>query len=221
MIARLKRLLRAIFGSWLENIENPELILKQNIRDLNDQIPKMNENIAMVRANVLLLENEKSKIAAKHEQFVMRIRAALQANRRDLALNFATTLEEVIENQRTNLEQLEVASVAFERALQVKQAFLKEKERRTREAIAAIRAAEQARWQRRLADAIQDIESGGLAQTHEDMIQRIEEKAAKDKAYLDIAMHSPRETFTIEEEVKKLEANEIVTNMERELGLKE
>ena len=35
--------------------ENPELILEQNIRDMNDQVPRMNESIAMVKANVTLL----------------------------------------------------------------------------------------------------------------------------------------------------------------------
>jgi len=42
--------------------ENPELILEQNIRDLNDQVPRMNESIAMVEGNVTLLEKERPSI---------------------------------------------------------------------------------------------------------------------------------------------------------------
>ena len=39
------------FGFFVSSIEDPELILEQNIRDLNDQVPRMNESIAMVRAS--------------------------------------------------------------------------------------------------------------------------------------------------------------------------
>ena len=37
------------------------MILQQNIRDMNDQVPRMNESIAMVKANVTLLEKEEAK----------------------------------------------------------------------------------------------------------------------------------------------------------------
>ncbi|MCU0702193.1 MAG: PspA/IM30 family protein, partial [Myxococcaceae bacterium] len=52
MWQRFKRAMRSFVGFFVSTIEDPELILEQNIRDLNDQVPKMNESIAMVRANV-------------------------------------------------------------------------------------------------------------------------------------------------------------------------
>ena len=57
MFDRFKRAMRSFFGFFVSSIEDPELILEQNIRDMNDQVPKMNESIAMVRANVTLLEH--------------------------------------------------------------------------------------------------------------------------------------------------------------------
>ena len=61
MWQRFKRAMRSFAGFFVSSIEDPELILEQNVRDLNDQVPKMNESIAMVRANVTLLEKENSK----------------------------------------------------------------------------------------------------------------------------------------------------------------
>ncbi|HYX91189.1 MAG TPA: PspA/IM30 family protein, partial [Myxococcaceae bacterium] len=58
---RFKRAMRSFFGFFVTSIEDPELILEQNIRDMNDQVPKMNESIAMVRANLTLLEKENAK----------------------------------------------------------------------------------------------------------------------------------------------------------------
>jgi phage shock protein A len=61
MWQRLKRVIRSFVGFFISTAENPEIILEQNIRDMNDQVPRMNESIAMVKANVTLLEREEAK----------------------------------------------------------------------------------------------------------------------------------------------------------------
>src|SRR6266852_4234004 len=68
MFKRLRRALRSFICFFVSSIEDPELILEQNIRDLNDQVPKMNESIAMVRANVTLLEKENAKYKQEKER---------------------------------------------------------------------------------------------------------------------------------------------------------
>ena len=65
--------------------ENPELILEQNIRDMNDQVPRMNESIAMVKANVTLLEKEEAKYKNEVADLTAKVKAAIQANRDDIA----------------------------------------------------------------------------------------------------------------------------------------
>ena len=220
MLARIKRLIRAVFGGWIDKLEDPVLILKQNIRDLNDQVPRMNEGIAMIRANLNLLETEYQRYVEKSANLTSRIKAALSASRRDLALNYATTLEEIKESIQANRKQLELATAAYQHALKAKQVFMKEKELRTREAMRAIRAAERAKWQREIAGAMENFEPTGIAQTHEEMVNRVEERAAKDQAYLHVALHTAEaEGIQIDEEIRKLEANEIVADMEREMGM--
>ena len=46
MWARLSRVIRSFVGFFISVAEDPELILQQNIRDMNDQVPRMNESIA-------------------------------------------------------------------------------------------------------------------------------------------------------------------------------
>ena len=48
MWQRIKRIFRSIIGWFVELGEDPVLILKQNIRDLEDQVPALNENLAAV-----------------------------------------------------------------------------------------------------------------------------------------------------------------------------
>ena len=90
---RFRRAMRSFFGFFVSSIEDPELILEQNIRDLNDQVPKMNESIAMVRANVTLLEKENAKYKTEVNELTAKVKAAIQADRDDLAAQYATRLQ--------------------------------------------------------------------------------------------------------------------------------
>ena len=75
MWQRFKRAMRSFVGFFVSTIEDPELILEQNIRDLNDQVPKMNESIAMVRANVTLLEKENAKYKTEVGDLTAKVKA--------------------------------------------------------------------------------------------------------------------------------------------------
>src|SRR2546422_6632625 len=92
---RLTRALRSFVGFFISVAENPELILEQNIRDMNDQVPRMNESIAMVKANVTLLEREQAKYTSENAELTAKVKAAIQAGRDDLAGSFATQLEQL------------------------------------------------------------------------------------------------------------------------------
>ena len=93
MWQRMKRAFRSMFGWMISAAEDPELILEQNIRDLNDQVPKMNESIAMVKANVTLLEKENQKYKNDVIEQTSKVKAAIQANRDDIATTYATQLQ--------------------------------------------------------------------------------------------------------------------------------
>ena len=72
------------YGDFSE-VARREMILEQNIRDMNDQVPRMNESIAMVKANVTLLEKEEAKYKTEVYELTSKVKAAIQANRDDLA----------------------------------------------------------------------------------------------------------------------------------------
>src|SRR5438309_3396055 len=95
MWQRFTRMIRSFVGFFISVAEDPELILQQNIRDMNDQVPRMNESIAMVKANVTLLEKEEAKYKDDMANLTAKVKAAIQANRDDLAGSFAAQLEQV------------------------------------------------------------------------------------------------------------------------------
>src|ERR1051326_2906221 len=94
MWQRFTRLIRSFVGFFISAAENPEVILEQNIRDMNDQVPRMNESIAMFCANGTLLEKEEGKYKSEVNDLTAKIKAAIQAGRDDLAGSFAVRLEQ-------------------------------------------------------------------------------------------------------------------------------
>lgn len=220
MWARIKRMFRAFLGWFISLGEDPEMILKQNIRDMQDQVPRMNENLAMVKAQVTLVEKDLEKLTQKEADLTSKIKAALKNERRDLALPYATQLEEVRREKGQQERQLKLAQQAFEKAKKVRQVFMQQMEAKIQEANKALSAKRQAEWQGRVAGAMENFSSTGVDATHDEMIEQIERDAAHAEAKLDLAMDGVDvDKFNIEQEAKELQANETLRAIEMEMGL--
>ena len=220
MWQRFSRMIRSFVGFFISVAEDPELILQQNIRDMNDQVPRMNESIAMVKANVTLLEKEEAKYKDDMANLTAKVKAAIQANRDDLAGSFAAQLEQTKSALARTQGQLSGARSAFDKAMTVKQAFMREKERKTQEALGAIADYRRAQWQKKVADAMEQFEVAGISQTHDEMVRKIEEMTAVNEARMDVAMSNvDQQKIKIEDEAQKIQASELVKQFKIEMGL--
>ncbi len=220
MWQRFRRAMRSFVGFFVSSVEDPELILEQNIRDLNDQVPKMNESIAMVRANVTLLEKENAKYKTDVAELSAKVKAGIQANRDDLAAQYATQLQEKRSALNRNEGQLATARTAYEKALTVKKVFMAEKERKTQESMQAIRDARRSKWQAKVADALESFQVAGIDATHDEMVRKIEEQTAVNEARMSMALESvDHQKVEIEAEAQNIQALELVKQMKLEMGL--
>jgi phage shock protein A len=217
---RFKRALRSIFGSWVSEMEDPALILEQNIRDMRDKIPKMNENIAMLRANAKMIEKEKQKLEAEQAKLIASIKAAIGQNREDIAGDYALQLEQN-KTQVAKLEtQLDQARAAAEKAEEAKAVFMKELDRKTKEALDAIEAAKRAKWQKEVADTMEQFTAGGVDHTHDEMVKRIEKESAMSEARLEMAISkTDKDKAKIEADAEKIRAAELVKQFKIEMGV--
>ena len=220
--SRFRRFLRSVFGGAISALENPRLILEQNIRELNDQVPKMNENIATVKANVILLQKEKRRAQAEVIDLTSKVKASIQAGREDLAQQYAMRLEKARDQAAKVQEQLKYASAAYDKAQQVKKAFMRERKRKIAEAQEALRAHERAKWQSQVADALEQFEVSGIDQTHDEMITKIEEETARHEARMEMALDSiDTQALRIEEDAEKIRAAELVKQFKLEMDMGE
>ena len=216
--SRFKRAIKSLFGGAVSAMEDPRMILEQNIRELNDQVPEMNENIATVKANMIMLQKEVKKSEDRVEQLSNRIRTAIKSDRDDIAKKYAMRLEDEKESLERTQEQLQHAERAYEKALKVKKAFMREKENKIQEAKSALRQHERAQWQAEIADTMEQFEVSGLDQTHDEMINRLNEESAKNEARMELALDSvDSEALQIEEDAEELRAEEVVNQFKAEM----
>lgn len=211
-----------MFGGAISAMEDPKLILEQNIRELNDQVPKMNENIATVKANVMLLQKEHRRYTAEQASLTAKIKAAINAGRDDIAQRYAVQLQGIKDAQGRTAEQLQFAEQAYEKSLQVKKAFMREREKKIQEAKEALRAHERAKWQSKIADTLEQFEVAGVDSTHDEMVRRVNEQTAKNEARMEMALDSiDTESMQIEEDAQEIEAAELVKQFKLEMGMSE
>lgn len=216
---RFKRALRSIFGGWVSEMEDPALILEQNMRDMRDKVPKMNENIAMLRANATLVAREKQKLEGEQAKQIANIKAAIGQNREDIAGEYALQLEQ----NKANVAKLEVqlaqANAAAVKGEEAKVAFMKELDRKTKEALDAIETAKRAKWQKDVADTMEQFNAGGVDHTHDEMVKRIEKDSAISEARLDMAItKGDKDKANIEADAEKIRAAELVKQFKIEMG---
>jgi phage shock protein A len=220
MWQRLTRMIRSFIGFFISVAEDPEMILQQNIRDMNDQVPRMNESIAMVKANVTLLEREEAKYQIDVANLTAKIKAAIQGNREDIAASYAAQLQTTKAALARTQGQLTTARVAFDKAMAVKKAFMAEKDRKTQEALSAIAEYRRAQWQKKVADTMEQFNVAGISQTHDEMLRKIEEQTAVNEARMDMAMGNvDQQKMKIEEDAQKMQAEELVKQFKIEMGL--
>ncbi|HEY3770720.1 MAG TPA: PspA/IM30 family protein [Candidatus Angelobacter sp.] len=220
MWQRLTRVIRSFVGFFISTAENPEIILQQNIRDMNDQVPRMNESIAMVKANVTLLEREQSKYQDDIANLTAKVKSAIQANRDDIAGSYATQLQTTKAALARTQGQLTTANAAFEKAMAVKKAFMQEKDRKTQEALGAIADYRRAQWQKKVADVMEQFDVAGISQTHDEMVRKVQEMTAVNEARMDMAMGNVDEQkMKIEEDAQKIQSDELVKQFKIEMGL--
>ncbi len=220
MWARIKRIFRSIIGFFIELGESPEMILKQNIRDMQDQIPAMNENLAMMKAQVTLTEKTLRSLTQKEVDLTAKIKAALKVQRREIALNFATTLEEIRKELVVEERHNDLAEKSFEQARKVKATFLRTIETRINTAKKALSNKRQAEWQEKVADAMESFQVAGIDSTHDEMVDKLDQEAAVAQSKLEIALDSVNAVaFDIEEEAQNIQANETLRQFEIDMGL--
>lgn len=217
---RLKRLFRSIFGGIIDSAEDPELILQQLIRDMNDQVPRMRENVAQVMATEKRLAREIDANQARLTDLDNKVKAAIRTGHDDIAttlLGEMQTAQRALETTRQNYEQAKVASA---KAREFLDNYMAQVRRKTSEAMQLIAANKQAQMQERVAQTMSSFQLGDDSQTFDDMREKIANRMASAEAKAELASTSLDTRMQgIEKELANIEAQDMLLAYKRQMGL--
>lgn len=218
--ARMKRSLRAIFGGVIESTEDPERILNQTIRDMRDRIPELNNSVAQVMANERLIAKNKERLETQVVEFDSKIKAAIKANRDDIATAFIGQLQQAqLDLQRTN-QQLDYASRASQQAVKMRDNYRLQMERRTAEAMRLINQSKQAKMQEQIAQTMASFQLGDDASTFEEMREKIDRRSATAEAKLQLGASSvDNQMQEIEREALDMQLQDKLLEYKSQMGL--
>ncbi|MFN0111336.1 MAG: PspA/IM30 family protein [Blastocatellia bacterium] len=217
---RLTRLFRSIFGGLIDSAEDPELILQQLVRDMNDEVPKMRENVAQVMATEKRLEREIQANQAKLTDMDNKIKAAIRVGKDDIATALIGELQIAQRALATSQQNHESAKVASAKAREYFDNYMVNVRRRQADAMQLISANKQAQMQERLASTMASFQMGDTSQTFDDMREKIANRSAAAEARAELASTSiDSRMHGIERELANVEAMDTLQAYKQQMGL--
>jgi phage shock protein A len=217
---RLRRLFRSIFGGIIDKAEDPELILQQLVRDMNDEVPKMRENVAQVMATEKRLAREIEAQSAKLTDFDKKIKAAIRTGHDDIAATLISEMQTVQRGLETSKQNYEQAKVSSAKAREFLDNYMMQIRRKTAEAMQLISANKQAKMQERMAQTMASFQLGDDSQTFDDMREKIAGRAAAAEAKAELASSSlDARMQNIDKELANIESQDMLLAYKRDMGL--
>lgn len=189
MFRRFMNVLRSFFGLFIRGMENPELLLQQYIDDMRAQVPKMNDTVAEVMKTEVLLRGQVEKLEKKAIELDQQVIAAVKLGPQ--YEEEAKMLIQELEQTKIHLEetkaQYQTAQAASQQAKNARDDYMRQMNAKIQEAQRALSRAKQAKMQEQLSGMMMSFQTGDQSDTLERMTEKIDERAAKAQARVELA----------------------------------
>ena len=217
---RIKRLFRSVFGGMIESAEDPELILKQVIRDMNDKVPQMRENVVQVMATEKKLQKEVELLRREINEADYKVKAAINQGRDDVARLYITQMQEKQTALERSESQLESARAAAIQAKKFLDNYIIQVKKRAAEAQQLVNEARAAKMQEQLSQAMASFQVGDDSSTFDEMRERIQRRSAAAEARMDLATGGiENQIQDIERESLNLQVEDTLAAYKQKMGL--
>ncbi len=220
MWTRFKRLLRSIFGGIISDAEDPELILQQLLRDMRDEVPKLQSNVAMIMANEKRLAADIEKNQNLVVQLDSKIKAAIRVGEDAIATTLIAQLQTAQRGLETTKQLHGQAKVNSTKAREHLDNYMLQFERKKAEAMQLIASNRQAQMQERVAQTMASFQVGDTSQTFDDMREKIANRVASAEAKAELASTGLDSRMqTIDRSMAEIEAQDALLAYKQQMGL--
>jgi phage shock protein A len=218
--SRFKRSLRALFGGLIEKTEDPEMILNQTIREMNDRVPELNNSVAQVMATERLLAKSKERLEGQVLELDNKIKASIKMGRDDIATAYIGQLQQAQLDLTKTSQQLQHAEMASKQALKARDNYMIQMKQRTAEAMQLINQSKQAKLQEQLAQTMETFQLGDDAQTFNEMREKIDRRSATAEAKMQLGAASvDSQMQEIEREAMDMQLQDKLLAYKQSMGL--
>ena len=187
LLDKLSRLLRANLNAFVSDVEDPIKILDQSVEDMQDDLVKLRQAVAMAIASQKRLENQAGQAKEQVKNWFSRAELALKKGEDDLAreaLSRKKTFQETFaslstqfQTQNGQVEKLKKSLLLLERKIA---------EARTKKDMLKARA-QAAKAQQQIQSAVGDVGSKSAMAAFERMEDKVEAMEASGQAALELA----------------------------------
>ncbi len=187
LIDRLSRLLRANLNAFVSEAEDPVKILDQSVFDMQEDLVKLRQAVALAIASQKRLEKQADQAKDQVQNWFLRAELALKKGEEDLAreaLSRKKTFQETFESlstqfqlQNGQVEKLKKSLMLLERKIA---------EARTKKEMLKARA-QAAKAQQQIQSAVGDLSSKSAMAAFERMEDKVEALEASGQAALELA----------------------------------
>jgi phage shock protein A len=216
------RIWRGFWGAFFENAEDPELTLKQLMRDMRGKVPKMRMAVAsalgarnMAQADI---ETGRRELEALEPQII----AAVQGGEatRQAAEVLIGRKQALVSSLPDKERQYELAQEAAEQAKQLLDAYEREVERRSQQALEKINKNKQAAMVEQMAQLRSSFDTGDDAGILDEVGRRIDERYAKAQGMLEVSGRSTEAQLAqVRANAASIAASSEYEQYQRQLGL--
>lgn len=220
MFSRIIRLIKSFFNKFLGVIEDPVLILENNIREMKSQIPKLNEAVAKASGACILLEKQLENVLQEEKSLRAKLKAAAMASEDKIGKEIALQLQRTI-GQREKLQaDLKAARDSLQSMKDLRDSQVLRIQREIEKIKDTIEDSKVARLKGELAQLFETYQVEDVAFSNQEMLEKLQQESALNEGKFQTAAEGPQMQATqLEKRMEEMEADALYAQFKQEMGI--
>jgi len=220
MFNRLARIIKSFFNKFVTAAEDPVTILENNIREMKDQIPKLNQGVAKAYGTMIILEKQAQQYELEERGLRSKLKAAALSHEDTIGKEIALQLQRTINQKDKTKEALKTATEGLKSMEELRDTQITKIKRETEKIKDAIEDSRVAKLKGELAQLFETYQVGDVAYSNEDMIQRLQEETAMNEGKLAAASKTPEmNEIRLEKKAEEIEAEGLYEQFKEEMNI--
>ena len=225
MFSRISRLISSFFNRFMGQIEDPAMLLENNILELQKLIPELNKSVAISGSSVILLQKELAKFQEEAITLDKRIKAAIALGEDSAAKDMIIRLQDAQLKIEKLTKDLEIAKTNLNSIQQIRDLRVKEiksKQEEIRSKVSEHRFSVVQSDIAKALDASVATSSNNLSESMDEQMTKLEQKTAENQSTLLASMYNNRSAITgqaIEQKASEMEADKLLEEYKNKANL--